>query len=97
MLLLGLALVSTMLTIIQKQIHAVADDVKGTIDKDYQQALEELGEEDGGPIDHIDGEKAANGRAIRAVDFERGHPSKGDSESKSGIAFLNRRQLNKVD
>lgn len=31
MLLIGLALVSTMLQIIQKQIHALADDVQGRI------------------------------------------------------------------
>ena len=87
MLLLGLALVSTMLTIIQKQIHALADDVKGTIDKDYQQALEELGEEEGaaGPIEPIDGKEqetaTANGRALRAVDFEKGAGGKRDKKA----------------
>lgn len=44
MILIGLALVSTMLTIIQKQIHALADNMKDTIDKDYQAALEVQGQ-----------------------------------------------------
>jgi len=43
MLLIGLALVSTVLQIIQKQIHALADDMKGKIDQDYQTALAEMG------------------------------------------------------
>jgi hypothetical protein len=60
MLLIGLALVSTMLTIIQKQIHALADDVRGKIDKDYQKALIEV-DETGGyeqPIEPIDGRES---------------------------------------
>jgi len=64
MLLIGLALVSTMLTIIQKQIHALADDVRGKIDKDYQKALVDVGGyegRDGGyeqPIEPIDGRES---------------------------------------
>uniref|UniRef100_A0A914IG20 Potassium channel domain-containing protein n=1 Tax=Globodera rostochiensis TaxID=31243 RepID=A0A914IG20_GLORO len=71
MILIGLALVSTVLTIIQKQINALADNMKGTIDKDYQTALEELGEEEVEPIDGQPQKEAANGKASRAVDFDR--------------------------
>lgn len=72
MLLIGLALVSTMLTIIQKQIHALADDVRSRIDKDYQKALSQAGDEkDGGyetPIEPIDGREST-------VALEQGYDS----------------------
>uniref|UniRef100_A0A915D5Y9 Potassium channel domain-containing protein n=1 Tax=Ditylenchus dipsaci TaxID=166011 RepID=A0A915D5Y9_9BILA len=55
MLLVGLSLVSTMLTIIQKQITAVADDMKTNIDKDYQNALENMGDARDSSIEPIDG------------------------------------------
>jgi hypothetical protein len=47
LLLIGLALVSTVLTIIQKQIHAVGSTVKDSIDKEYMAALEQANEEMG--------------------------------------------------
>ncbi|KAL3072642.1 hypothetical protein niasHS_017616 [Heterodera schachtii] len=71
MILIGLALVSTVLTIIQKQIHALADNMKSTIDKDYQAALEELDEDQIEPIDGQRKEMAANGKAPRAIEFDR--------------------------
>lgn len=74
MLLIGLSLVSTVLTIIQKQINALADvrllinyiylkNMKGTIDKDYQAALEQVGNNpagDGSVIDYNDGNEHIN-------------------------------------
>lgn len=69
MLLIGLALVSTTLQIIQKQIHALADDMKGKIDKDYQTALEQMDDADtirGASIEPIDGK----------VDYESGRERK---------------------
>uniref|UniRef100_A0A914KWH5 Potassium channel domain-containing protein n=1 Tax=Meloidogyne incognita TaxID=6306 RepID=A0A914KWH5_MELIC len=83
MLLIGLALVSTMLTIIQKQIHALADDVRGKIDKDYQKALVDVGGyegRDGGyeqPIEPIDGRES--------VALEQGPEKKGDKRSLDAV------------
>lgn len=45
LIMIGLALVSTVLTIIQKQLEAVADNVKKNIDKEYQTALENASEQ----------------------------------------------------
>jgi hypothetical protein len=68
MLFVGLALISAMLSITQKQMHALADDVKSTIDQDYQKALEELGDEDTTEtidIEHSEyGKDQANGRKV---------------------------------
>uniref|UniRef100_A0A914XM01 Potassium channel domain-containing protein n=1 Tax=Plectus sambesii TaxID=2011161 RepID=A0A914XM01_9BILA len=47
LLLVGLALVSTMLNIIQQQIEAIAKGVKGSIDNQYQATQVEDGGEDG--------------------------------------------------
>ncbi|KAI6191263.1 Ion channel [Aphelenchoides bicaudatus] len=46
LLLIGLALVSTVLTIIQKQIEAVATNMRDNIDKEYMAALEQADQED---------------------------------------------------
>jgi len=78
MLLIGLALVSTVLQIIQKQIHALADDMKDKIDKDYQTALEEMG---GGSdldertsIETVDGPKNGLESGKKASHKKKGGP-----------------------
>ncbi|KAH7722243.1 TWK-18 protein [Aphelenchoides avenae] len=54
LLLVGLALVSTILTIIQKQIEALASGMKDTIDKEYMEALQQAADETGVDIRDIE-------------------------------------------
>ncbi|CAD5234593.1 unnamed protein product [Bursaphelenchus xylophilus] len=79
LILIGLALVSTVLTIIQKQIEAVATNMKDSIDKEYLAALEQASEQldaedeamsNGGDAEKGDkkGKKKKNKKKDRSLD-----------------------------
>ncbi|CAD5229143.1 unnamed protein product [Bursaphelenchus okinawaensis] len=79
LILIGLALVSTVLTIIQKQIEAVATNMKDSIDKEYLAALEQVSEQldaedeaisNGGDVEKGDkkGKKKKNKKKDRSLD-----------------------------
>jgi len=75
LLLIGLALVSTVLTIIQKQIEAVAKGMRTSIDNEYRIALEQAEEE----IDEED-ELKENGADLEVG--KKGGKGKGGKEKK---------------
>jgi uncharacterized protein YajQ (UPF0234 family) len=95
LLLIGLALVSTLLQIIQKQIEALATGVKSNIDEEYQKALQEA--QDEGELQEVDLNESAitvtdkDGNKVPVkIDVEKGKTTKKKVDPRSLDAVVKR-------
>uniref|UniRef100_A0AC34FSV1 Potassium channel domain-containing protein n=1 Tax=Panagrolaimus sp. ES5 TaxID=591445 RepID=A0AC34FSV1_9BILA len=101
LLLIGLALVSTLLQIIQKQIESLATGMKGSIDEEYQKALQEA--QDEGELQEIDlnesaitvTDKDGNKVPVKGGDVEKGKVTKKEINPRSLDAVVKRMPLQK--
>jgi RNase P/RNase MRP subunit p29 len=100
LLLIGLALVSTLLQIIQKQIEMLATGMKGSIDEEYQKALQEA--QDEGELQEVDLNESAitvtdkDGNKVNVKgDVEKGKVTKKEINPRSLDAVVKRMPLQK--